>query len=279
MARREHVQIKTDSEIAKMRVAGLVVARALEKLRAAVEPGITTGELDAIAEKSIRDDGAIPSFKGYGQPPFPASICASVNDEVVHGIPHRKRVLCEGDIISIDCGAIADGWHGDSAITVPVGTVPQPFLDLIEACEQALWQGLATAQLGGKLTDISAAVERSVSPRGYGIVDHYGGHGIGTEMHQPPHVLNHGRPGRGIRLVEGIALAIEPMITMGRPDTRILDDEWTVATTDGSWAAHTEHTVAVTSRGPWVLTALDGGTAQFAELGVPCGQPAETSAS
>ncbi len=279
MARREHVQIKTESEIAKMRVAGLVVARTLEKLRAAVEPGITTVELDAIAEKSIRDDGAVPSFKGYGQPSFPASICASVNDEVVHGIPHRRRVLREGDIISIDCGAIVDGWHGDSAITVPVGAVPQPFLDLIEACEQALWQGLAAAQLGGKLTDISAAVERSVRPRGYGIVDHYGGHGIGTEMHQPPHVLNHGRPGRGIRLVEGIALAIEPMITIGRPDTRVLDDEWTVATTDGSWAAHTEHTVAVTPRGPWVLTALDGGTAKFAELGVACGQPAETPAS
>ncbi|AEH11214.1 MULTISPECIES: type I methionyl aminopeptidase [Protofrankia] len=279
MARREHVQIKTAGEIAKMRVAGLVVARALEKLRAAVEPGITTGDLDAIAEKSIRDDGGIPSFKGYGRPPFPASICASINDEVVHGIPRRGRALREGDIISIDCGAIVDGWHGDSAITVPVGTVPQQFLDLIEVCEQSLWQGLAAAQLGSKLTDISAAVEHHVRPRGYGIVDHYGGHGIGTEMHQPPHVLNHGRPGRGIRLVEGIALAIEPMITIGRPDTRVLGDEWTVATTDGSWAAHTEHTVAVTPRGPWVLTALDGGAAKFAELGVACGQPVETPAS
>ncbi|WP_250282616.1 MULTISPECIES: type I methionyl aminopeptidase [unclassified Frankia] len=279
MARREHVQIKTAGEIAKMRVAGLVVARALEKLRAAVEPGITTAELDTIAEKSIRGDGGIPSFKGYGRPPFPASICASVNDEVVHGIPHRRRALREGDIISIDCGAIVDGWHGDSAITVPVGTVPQQFLDLIEVCEQSLWQGLAAVQLGGKLTDISAAVERHVRPRGYGIVDHYGGHGIGTEMHQPPHVLNHGRPGRGIRLVEGLALAIEPMITIGRPDTRVLGDEWTVATTDGSWAAHTEHTVAVTPRGPWVLTALDGGAAKFAELGVACGQPVGTPAS
>ncbi|WP_322747237.1 MULTISPECIES: type I methionyl aminopeptidase [unclassified Frankia] len=277
MARREHVQIKTDGEIAKMRVAGLVVARTLAKLRAAVEPGVSTADLDAVAEKAIRDEGAIPSFKGYQG--FPATICTSVNNEVVHAIPQRKRVLREGDLISIDCGAIVNGWHGDAAITVPVGAVAQNLLEMTEACEQALWRGLAAAQLGGKLTDISAAVERYVHPLGYGIVDHYGGHGIGTEMHQPPHVLNHGRPGRGIRLVEGVALAIEPMITLGRPDTAVLDDDWTVVTTDGSFAAHTEHTVAVTSRGPWVLTALDGGVAKFAELGVACGQPAQSSAA
>ncbi|WP_322759498.1 type I methionyl aminopeptidase [Frankia sp. Cr2] len=277
MARREHVQIKTDGEIAKMRVAGLVVARTLAKLRAAVEPGVSTADLDAVAEKAIRDEGAIPSFKGYQG--FPATICTSVNNEVVHAIPRRKRVLREGDLISIDCGAIVNGWHGDAAITVPVGVVGQDLLDMTEACDQALWRGLAAAQLGGKLTDISAAVERYVRPLGYGIVDHYGGHGIGTEMHQPPHVLNHGRPGRGIRLVEGVALAIEPMITLGRPDTAVLDDDWTVVTTDGSFAAHTEHTVAITSRGPWVLTALDGGAAKFAELGVACGQPAQSSAA
>ncbi len=260
-----------------MRVAGLVVARTLAKLRAAVEPGVSTADLDAVAEKAIRDEGAIPSFKGYQG--FPATICTSVNNEVVHAIPQRKRVLREGDLISIDCGAIVNGWHGDAAITVPVGAVAQNLLEMTEACEQALWRGLAAAQLGGKLTDISAAVERYVHPLGYGIVDHYGGHGIGTEMHQPPHVLNHGRPGRGIRLVEGVALAIEPMITLGRPDTAVLDDDWTVVTTDGSFAAHTEHTVAVTSRGPWVLTELDGGVAKFAELGVACGQPAQSSAA
>jgi methionyl aminopeptidase len=276
VARREHVQIKTEDEIAKMRVAGLVVARTLEKLRAAVEPGISTADLDAVAEKAIRDEGATPSFKGYQG--FPATICTSVNNEVVHAIPRRKRILHDGDLISIDCGAIVNGWHGDAAITVPVGTISQDLLDLTEACEQALWRGLAAAQLGGKLTDISAAVERFVRPLGYGIVDHYGGHGIGTEMHQPPHILNHGRPGRGIRLVEGVALAIEPMITIGRPDTAVLDDDWTVVTTDGSCAAHTEHTVAVTARGPWVLTAMDGGVERFAELGVTCGQPTQTSA-
>jgi methionyl aminopeptidase len=262
-----------------MRVAGLVVARTLDRLRAAVAPGVTTADLDALAEKSIRDDGGVPSFKGYSHPPYPASICSSVNNEVVHAIPSRKRVLRAGDVISLDCGAIVDGWHGDAAITVPVGEVDPKILDMVKVCEQALWRGLAAAALGGKLTDISAAVERHVRPTTYGIVDHYGGHGIGSEMHQPPHVLNHGRPGRGIRLVEGVALAIEPMITMGSPDTVVLDDEWTVVTRDGSWAAHTEHTVAVTPRGPWVLTAADGGAAGLAELGVACGAPVEAPAA
>ncbi|MCK9874862.1 type I methionyl aminopeptidase [Frankia sp. AgPm24] len=275
MARREHVQIKSAAEIARMRVAGLLVARTLARLREAVAPGVTTADLDALAEQTIRGEGGIPSFKGYAQPPYPASICSSVNDEVVHAIPSRKRVLHEGDIISIDCGAIVDGWHGDAAITVPVGEVPPEVLAMIETCEGALWAGLAAAQLGGRLTDISNAVERHIRPREYGIVDHYGGHGIGTEMHQPPHVLNYGRPGRGIKLVSGLALAIEPMITMGRPDTRVLADDWTVATSDGSLAAHTEHSVAITPRGPWVLTEPDGGVARLAALGVACGQPAD----
>ncbi|ABW15371.1 methionine aminopeptidase, type I [Parafrankia sp. EAN1pec] len=275
MARREHVQIKTASEIAKMRVAGLLVAKTLAALRAAVAPGVTTEDLDALAEKTIRADGGIPSFKGYAHPPYPASICSSVNNEVVHAIPSRRRVLREGDIISIDCGAIVDGWHGDAAITVPVGEVPSEVLDMLRVCDEALWRGLAAAQLGGRLTDISNVVERHIVPHGYGIVDHYGGHGIGSEMHQPPHVLNYGRAGRGMKLVEGVALAIEPMITLGSPDTVVLEDEWTVATKDGSLAAHTEHSVAVTPRGPWVLTEPDGGVARFAELGVACGQPAD----
>lgn len=275
MARREHVQIKTAAEIAKMRVAGLLVAQALDRLREAAVPGVTTADLDAVAEKTIRAGGGIPSFKGYAHPPYPASICSSVNDEVVHAIPNRKRVLRDGDIISIDCGAIVDGWHGDAAITVPIGTVDPAVLEMIRVCEGSLWAGLAAAQLGGRLTDISHAVEEHVRPRGFGIVDNYGGHGIGTEMHQPPHILNHGRAGRGLKLVAGLALAVEPMITMGSPDTRVLEDDWTVSTVDGSWAAHTEHTVAVTPRGPWVLTAHDGGAAKFAELGVACGAPAE----
>ena len=272
MARREHVQIKTAAEIAKMRDAGLVVARTLEKLRAAVEPGITTADLDDIAERTIRGEGAIPSFKGYQG--FPRTICASVNQEVVHGIPRKRKILHEGDVISLDCGAILEGWHGDSAITVGVGEISDDLKAMLRVCDEALWAGLAAVQLGGKLTDISAAVEGAVRPHAYGIVDHYGGHGIGTEMHQPPHILNYGRPGRGMRLVEGAALAIEPMITAGSPRTSELDDQWTVVASDRSLASHWEHTVALLSDGPWVLTALDGGVARLTELGVRCGQPA-----
>jgi methionyl aminopeptidase len=268
------IQIKTPDEIALMREAGLVTQRALARMRDAVAPGITTGELDRIAEESIRSEGAVPSFKGYRG--FPAVMCASINDEVVHGIPSRRRRLREGDIISLDCGAIVDGWHGDSAITVPVGEVAPELLELIEVTEQSLWAGLAAAVAGGRLTDISAAVEASVRshPHRYGIVDHYGGHGIGTEMHQDPHVLNHGRPGRGPRLVPGLALAVEPMVTLGDPATRELEDGWTVVTLDGSYAAHWEHTVAVTEDGPWVTTAEDGGFSRLAELGVKVAQRA-----
>jgi methionyl aminopeptidase len=268
------IQIKTPDEIGLMREAGLVTRRALARMREAVTPGITTGELDRIAEESIRSEGAVPSFKGYRG--FPAVMCASINDEVVHGIPSRRRRLREGDIISLDCGAIVDGWHGDSAITVPVGEVAPELLDLIEVTEQSLWAGLAAAVAGGRLTDISAAVEASVRshPHRYGIVDHYGGHGIGTEMHQDPHVLNHGRPGRGPRLVPGLALAVEPMVTLGDPATRELEDGWTVVTLDGSYAAHWEHTVAVTEDGPWVTTAEDGGFSRLAELGVKVAQRA-----
>ena len=258
-----------------MRKAGLVVARTLDTLRAAVRPGISTKDLDDIAERFIRGEGAIPSFQGYQG--FPATICTSVNEEVVHGIPNKRKILHDGDIISIDCGAIVDGWHGDSAITVPVGTVDAGLLAFMAACEESMWHGLAAARLGGRLTDISHAVESAVRPHGYGIVDHYGGHGIGTEMHQPPHILNYGRPGRGQKLISGIALAIEPMITLGGPETRVLADEWTVVSVDGSWAAHFEHTVAVTEQGPWVLTAHDGGAAKLAELGVSCGEPSVQS--
>jgi methionyl aminopeptidase len=284
--RREQVEIKSRSEILLMREAGLVVWRTLETLRAEVRPGISTLDLDDLAEQTIRAAGAIPSFKGYpggGTVPFPGVICASVNNEVVHGIPNRKRVLRDGDLLSIDCGAILEGWHGDSAITVPVGEVTPAALALNEATERSLWAGLAAVRLGGRLTDISHAVESSVledeKRLGYefGIVEHYGGHGIGTQMHQAPHLLNYGRPGRGQKLVKGLALAVEPMLTLGTPETEELGDHWTVVTTDGSWAAHWEHTVAVTENGPWVLTAEDGGAARLAELGVRAGVPAATA--
>jgi methionyl aminopeptidase len=264
MFRGQQIEIKTDEQIGLMREAGLVVGRTLELLRAAVAPGVSTGELDRLAEKSIRSAGAVPSFKGYHG--YPASICASVNEQVVHGIPGDEQVLAEGDIISIDCGAILAGWHGDSAITVPVGEVRPELLTMAQVCEDAMWAGFAAAAIGGRLTDISHAIEKAVRAAGkYGIVTGYGGHGIGTEMHQDPHVLNHGRPGRGPKLVKGMALAIEPMITLGSPDTHELDDGWTVVSRDGSIAAHTEHTFVLTDDGPWVLTALDGGRSRLGD--------------
>lgn len=263
------LEIKRPDQLLDMRRAGLVVGRTLELLRGAVRPGVSTAELDALAEDSIRSAGATPSFKGYHG--FPASICASVNDEVVHGIP-GERVLAEGDVISIDCGAIVDGWHGDAAITVAVGAVPEEVTELMRVTEEALWRGIGAARVGGRVTDISHAVEKHVRGSGsYGILEDYVGHGIGTQMHLPPNVPNYGKPGRGPRLVQGLALAVEPMITLGGKATDVLDDEWTVVTTDGSWAAHFEHTFVLTDTGAWVLTALDGGAARLGELGVPFG--------
>ncbi|WP_435743370.1 type I methionyl aminopeptidase [Nocardioides sp. SYSU DS0663] len=263
------VEIKTREQVDVMRRAGLVVGETLELLRRAVRPGISTRELDGIAEDSIRSRGATPSFLGYHG--FPGCICASVNDEVVHGIP-GDRVLAEGDVVSIDCGAIVEGWHGDAAITVAVGEVPAEVTELIRVTEEAMWHGIAAARLGGRVTDISAAVEQHVRSRGsYGILEEYTGHGIGSAMHQPPDVPNYGRPGRGPRLVQGLALAVEPMVTLGGKHVSVLDDDWTVVTDDGSWAAHSEHTFTLTETGAWVLTALDGGEQALRNLGVPFG--------
>jgi methionyl aminopeptidase len=262
------IEIKTPEQVASMRQAGIVVGEALELLREAIRPGITTGALDAIAAEHIRSRGATPNFLDYHG--YPATICTSVNDEVVHGIP-GERVLVDGDLVSLDCGAIVDGWHGDAAITVGVGEVPDDLARLMSVCEESLWRGLAAARLGGRLTDISHAIESYVRSEGdYGIVEDYVGHGIGSEMHMPPNVPNYGRPGRGPRLVEGMALAVEPMITMGSIETTTLDDDWTVVTDDGSWAAHFEHSFTLTPKGALILTALDGGAAKLAELGVPC---------
>lgn len=265
------IELKTPEQVAKMRVAGLLVGETLELLRGSVRAGTTTGELDAIAEDNIRSNGGIPSFKGYGVPPFPGSICASVNDEVVHGIP-GDRVLVEGDLVSIDCGAIVDGWHGDAAITVAVGEVNADLVRLMEVTEGAMWAGFGAARLGGRVSDISHAVESHVRSHGdYGILEDYTGHGIGTEMHQPPNVPNYGRPGRGAKLERGLALAVEPMVTLGTKRTLVAEDDWTIVTADGSWAAHFEHTFTLTPDGAWVLTALDGGEARLAEMDVPFG--------
>lgn len=263
------IEIKTPEQIDAMRAAGLVVGQTLELLRSSVRAGMSTRELDAIAEDNIRSSGATPSFKGYHG--FPGSICASVNEEVVHGIP-GDRVLAQGDVISIDCGAIVDGWHGDAAITVAIGEVPDEVTALIRATEEAMWRGIAAARLGGRVTDISHAVETHVRSQGdYGILEDYVGHGIGSAMHQPPNVPNFGKPGRGPRLVRGLALAVEPMVTLGSNETVVLEDDWTVVTADGSWAAHSEHTFTLTPDGAWVLTALDGGEEQLTALGVPFG--------
>jgi methionyl aminopeptidase len=280
MRREPHIQIKTPAQLDRMREAGLVVARALHATAGAVEPGVSTADLDAIAEREIRAAGAVPSFKGYHG--FPATICASVNDEIVHGIPSPDRRLAAGDLISIDCGAILAGWHGDAAVTVGVGAVDDEIARLIEACETALWRGLACARPGGRLTDISHAVEASARSSGpYGIVEEYVGHGIGTEMHMDPPVPNYGKPGRGPVLAEGMALAIEPMLILGRRHARVLDDGWTVVSADGAWSAHFEHTVAITADGPWVLTAEDGGRGGLARVraGLTAGRPASPASS
>jgi methionyl aminopeptidase len=259
------IQIKTAAQLAAMAEAGQVVASALRAAAAAVAPGVSTAELDAIAAHEIRAAGATPSFLGYHG--FPATICASVNDEIVHGIPRDTRRLRDGDVVSIDCGAVVDGWHADAALTVPAGTVSAELARLIGTCELALWHGLAAARPGARLGDISHAVQRRVRSAGtYGIVEDYVGHGIGSEMHMDPPVPNQGRPGRGPVLAEGMALAIEPLLVLGSPGTRLLDDGWTVVSEDGSPAAHFEHTVAITARGPWVLTAADGGQEGLARL-------------
>jgi methionyl aminopeptidase len=248
------VQIKTPAQLAVMWQAGQVVAAALEAAAAAVAPGVSTAELDDIAGARIAAAGAVPSFLGYHG--YPATICASVNDEIVHGIPSTSRVLRAGDVVSIDCGAIVDGWHADAALTVGVGAISADLTKLLADCERALWQGIAAARPGARLSDISHAVERSVRAAGeYGIVEDYVGHGIGTDMHMDPAVPNLGKPGRGPVLREGMALAIEPLLVLGSPDTRLLDDDWTVVSQDGGWSAHFEHTVAITADGPWVLTA------------------------
>jgi methionyl aminopeptidase len=264
------IELKSAEQIGLMRAAGLVVAETLARLRDAVAPGVSTGALDAIAEESIRAAGAIPSFKGYQG--YPASICASVNDQVVHAIPTARQVLREGDLISIDCGAELDGWHGDAAVTVPVGEIASDLRRMISVAEDAMWSGIAAAARGarsgrGRLTDVSFAIQSTIRRAGrYGIVDGYGGHGIGSEMHQDPFVMNAGRPGKGPRLVAGMALAIEPMITRGRPRVAELDDGWTVVTADGGTAVHVEHTMALCDDGVWVLTAFDGGRSRLGDL-------------
>jgi methionyl aminopeptidase len=266
MLGRDRIQYKNREQVLLMRRAGLLVADALDAVRAALRPGVTTGELDRIAEDVIRAGGGTPSFLDYGHPPYPATLCISVNDEVVHGIP-GERVIAAGDVVSVDGGAVVAGWHGDSAFTAIVGEGSVADRALVDVTEQALWRGIGAMVAGDRLNSIGIAVEDFVADR-YGLVEDYGGHGIGTEMHQDPHVLNYRTRDHGPKMRPGLCLAIEPMLTIGDPATRVLADDWTVVTTDGSHAAHWEHSVALLDGGVWVLTARDGGEAALGALGV-----------
>lgn len=242
---------KSPAELEIMREAGRITARALRTVGEAVRPGVTTAELDALAEEVIRSAGAVPAFKGYHG--FPATLCTSIGSEVVHGIPGRRR-LAEGDILSVDCGAVVDGYYGDSAMTFPVGAVSAEARRLIEVTRASLEAAIARCVPGTRLYDISSAVQTVVEKAGFSVVREYVGHGIGRSMHEDPQVPNYGQPGTGPALSPGTVLAIEPMVNAGGHEVRSLADGWTVVTADGSLSAHFEHTVAITENGPWVLT-------------------------
>jgi methionyl aminopeptidase len=252
-ARASSVTIKRPEEIAKMRRAGGILAEILDVLHGELRPGISTADLDEIAERMIREAGAVPSFKGY-HGTYPGSICASINDEVVHGIPSPKRSLREGDVVSLDIGCIWQGWHADCARTWSIGPVPEPVQTLIDATRRGMEAGIAAALPGNRLGDVGAAIEAVAREHGYGVVRPFVGHGIGTEMHEEPQVPNYGRPGTGLRIEAGMCFAIEPMFNLGGDAVEVLDDGWTVVTRDGSLSAHFENTIAVLESGPQVLT-------------------------
>jgi methionyl aminopeptidase len=244
---------KSPAEIQRMRAANELVAAVLTELQDAIRPGVSTGELDALAEARIVAAGAAPAFKGYHG--YPATLCVSINDEVIHGIPSPRRVLAEGDIVSVDVGAVLDGFVGDSAVTFPVGTVSERAAQLLKVTQESLYRAILAVKAGGRVSDIGHAVQRHVEAHGCSVVREFVGHGIGTAMHEEPQVPNYGPPGRGPRLAEGMVLAIEPMVNLGRPAVRVLEDGWTAVTRDHSLSAHFEHTVAVAEDGPYVLTA------------------------
>jgi methionyl aminopeptidase len=242
---------KSPAELEKMRAANQLVAQILEDLASMVAPGVTTAQLDAAAEQKVREAGAEPAFKGYRG--YPATLCASVNEQVVHGIPSAKP-LVRGDIVSLDMGVKLDGYYGDSAVTVPVGVVGEDVRALLRVTQEALVKGIAQVKVGGRVSDIGHAIQAHVEANGFSVVREFVGHGIGASLHEEPQIANYGEPGRGPRLAEGMTLAIEPMVNMGRPAVKVLSDGWTAVTKDGSLSAHFEHTVAVTKSGPVVLT-------------------------
>lgn len=244
---------KSPQEIEKMRRSGRIVRQVLEHVRQQVRPGATTMDLERAAEKLIAECGAKPAFKGYLG--YPCVLCTSVNDEIVHGIPSDKRVLKSGDIVSIDCGVVLDGYYGDSAITVPVGDSLSPeLMKLLEVTEASLYKGIEQARIGNTIGHLGAAIQKHVESNGFSIVREFVGHGIGTKLHEAPQIPNFGRKGQGAELTEGMVLAIEPMVNSGRPEAKVLSDKWTAVTLDGSYSAHFEHCVAVTKQGPVILT-------------------------
>ncbi len=243
---------KSTAELEKMHRAGLLVWEVLEKMRAMVRPGISTKELDEFAEAYTAEHRAKPAFKGYRG--YPGSVCTSINDEVVHGIPSAARKVREGDILSMDFGVVMDGYYGDAALTVPVGKIAPEREKLLRVTRESLERAIEKVRAGNRLGDVSAAVQQWVEKNGYSVVREFVGHGIGTKMHEDPQLPNYGSPGQGARLQEGMVLAIEPMVNSGSPAVKVLDDDWTAVTADGSDSAHFEHTVAVTSNGPWILT-------------------------
>jgi methionyl aminopeptidase len=246
---------RSKSELERMREAGRLVGEVLTVLTAHVAPGVSTGDLDALAEKRILQAGATPAFKGYHG--YPASICVSINDEVIHGIPSGRRLLQEGDIVSLDVGASLDGYFGDSAVTLPVGPVSEKAATLLRVTEEALFKAIERARPGARVSDIGHAVQRHIEAYGFSVVREFVGHGIGQRMHEEPQIPNYGEPGRGPRLTEGMVLAIEPMVNAGKPAVKVLADGWTAVTRDSSLSAHFEHTVAVTAGEPWILTARE----------------------
>ena len=262
-----NIEIKSLDQLRSMRRAGLLVGQTLQLMREVIKPGMTTGALDAVAAANIKRAGGKSNFLGYNG--FPATICVSINDEIVHGIP-GNRIIHDGDVVSIDAGAIVDGWHGDAAFSTVVGKSDAADQKMLDVCEESMWRGIAAGKNGARLSDIGHAIEEYVDSQGdYGILRDYGGHGIGTEMHMDPHILNFGKPGNGPEIVIGMALAIEPMITRGTHKTRVLEDNWTVVSQDKSRGAHFEHSYCIAPDGkPFVLTALDGGKAELARLGV-----------
>ena len=246
---------RSRSELERMREAGRLVGEVLTVLAAHVAPGVSTGDLDALAEKRILQSGATPAFKGYHG--YPASICVSINDEVIHGIPSGRRLLQEGDIVSIDVGASLDGYFGDSAVTLPVGQVSEKAATLLRVTEEALFKAIERVRPGGRVSDLGHAVQGHIEAYGFSVVREFVGHGIGQRMHEEPQIPNYGEPGRGPRLTEGMVLAIEPMVNAGKAAVKVLADGWTAVTRDSSLSAHFEHTVAVTAGEPWILTARE----------------------